>query len=158
LSGPSSLVVSLFTWVSRILVSKAIASTTNATQSIFTVSGHVVLAGLIGIVTVAFDGTTTSLNVTHDPTIGSAVDLAAATVVTSDAAGTLYGILTARTGLLVSEGTSVPGTAYAPLNMSSPLVLAPGVIGHKGTATDAGAVTWYAVYWPLTNGASLVAA
>lgn len=141
-----------------ILATKAIASTTNATQSMFTVAGHVVLAGLVGIVTTAFDGTVTSLNVTHDPTIGSAVDLAAATVVTSDAAGTLYGILTATTGLLISTGTAVPGTAVTVLNMSSPLVLAPGVIGHKGTATDAGAVTWYALYWPLTSGATLVAA
>jgi hypothetical protein len=141
-----------------IKVEKQIASTTNGTQSLFTVSGLVVIEGIIGQVTTLFDGTTTSINLVHDPTIGNAVDLCAATVVTDDPVGTLYGYLgDAITTLLVSSGTTAPGTAYAPMP-NSKQVLAPGVIGYKGTAVDAGAVLWYAIYWPLSDGASLVAA
>ena len=141
-----------------IRVTKQIASTTNATQNLFTVTGLVVIEGIIGYVTTAFDGTVTSINLVHDPTIGSAADLCAATVVTSDAVGTIYGYLgDAITTLLVSSGSTAPGTAYAPMP-NSKQVLTPGVVGYKGTAADAGAVVWYCVYWPLTDGASVVAA
>ena len=121
-------------------------------------SGLCVVEGIIGYVTIAMDGTTTSINLTHNPTIGSVADLNAATVVTSDPIGTLYGYLgVAITTLLVSSGTTVPGTVYAPLPTVRQ-VLAPGVIGYKGTAADAGTVLWRVVYWPLSDGASIVAA
>lgn len=137
---------------------KAITATTNATQSLFTVTGLVVVNSIIGYVTVAGDGTTTSINLVHDPTIGSAVDLCAATVVTSDAIGTIYGYLgDAITTLLVSSGTTAPGTAYAPMP-NSKQVLTPGVIGYKGTAADALAVDWYCLWWPLSDGSSVTAA
>lgn len=141
-----------------IKVEKQITATTAATQSLFIVTGLVVIEGIIGEVTTAFDGTTTSINLVHDPTVGSAVDLCAATVVTSDVVGTLYGYLgDAITTLLVSSGTTAPGTAYAPMP-NNKQVLAPGVIGYKGTAADAGAVLWRCVYWPLSDGGSVEAA
>src|SRR3546814_7773981 len=68
---------------------KSLTAVTNGSQALFTVTGHVVLNSIVGVVTVAMDGTATSISIAHDPTIGAAADLAAATVVTSDAAGTL---------------------------------------------------------------------
>jgi hypothetical protein len=137
---------------------KSIAATTNATQSLFTVTGLVVVEGIIGYVTTAFDGTTTSINLAHDPTIGSAADLCAATVVTSDAVGTIYGYLgDAITTLLVSSAVTAPGTAYAPMpNLKQ--VLTPGVIGYVGTAADAGAVDWYCMWVALSDDGAVTAA
>lgn len=144
--------------VGGICATKQITATTAATQSLFTVAGLVVIEGIIGYVTTAFDGTTTSINLNHDPTIGSAADLCAATVVTSDAVGTIYGYLGAAiTTLLVSSGTTAPGTAYAPMP-NNKQVLTPGVIGYVGTAADAGAVLWRCVYWPLSDDGSVTPA
>ena len=139
-------------------VTKTIASTTNATQSMFTVTGLNIVKALIGEVVVAMDGTTTSINVVHNPTIGSVADVNAATVVTSDVIGTIYGYLgVAINTLLVSTGTAVPGTVYAPVTTQTAVFTA-GVIGYKGTATDAGSVKWHLLYVPLSDGASIVAA
>ena len=141
-----------------IKVEKSSGATAASTTALFTVSGLVVVESIIGEVTVAFDGTVTSISLNHDPTIGAAVDLCAATVVTSDAVGTIYGYLgDAITTLLVSSGTSAPGTAYAPMP-NNKQVLMPGVIGHVGTAADAGTVNWRCIYWPLSDSASVVAA
>ncbi len=141
-----------------IKVEKSSGATTNGTTSQFTETGLVVIEAIIGWVTVNFDGTTTSIQLTHNPTIGSVADLCAATVVTSDPIGTLYGYLgDAITTLLVSSGTTEPGTVYAPLP-NSRQVLAPGIVGHEGTASDAGVVLWRLVYWPLSDGASVEAA
>ena len=139
-----------------IRVKKTIASTTNATQGLFTVTGLVIVQGIVGSVKVAFDGTTTSINIIHTATIGGAADLCAATVVTSDAVGTVYGFIgSVITTLLVGDGTAAPNTQFAPL--SAPKVLTPGVIGFKGTAVDAGSTDWYVLYAPLSDDGLIVA-
>lgn len=142
-----------------IRVKKSIVGTTAATKPIFTIAGLVVVRAILGHVTVAGDGTTTSLNLVMTPTVGgSAVDICAATVVTSDPIGTPYGFLGAAiTTLLVSSGTSAPGLAYAPLQTQE-MMYEPGVIGHKGTAADALSVDWYCIYYPLSDDGSVVAA
>ena len=138
-------------------VQKSSGATAAATTNLFTVSGMVLIRYIVGEVTVAFDGTTTSLNLNFDPTIGSAADICAATVVTSDAVGTIYSYLgSAITTLLVSSGTTVPGTAYAPKPLDA--FFMPGVIGHVGTAADAGTVLWRCCYVPISNGSSVAAA
>jgi hypothetical protein len=137
---------------------KTLAGVTNATQALFTVTGVVIIQGIVGFVTTAMDGTTTSININHDPTIGSAVNLCAATVVTSDVAGTVYGYLgDAITTLLVSSGTTAPNEAIAPMP-NSKQVLTPGVIGLVGTAADAGVVDWYCLWTPLSDDGLVVAA
>ena len=136
-------------------VTSTIASTTNATQTIFTSVGLNIVLALIGEVVVAMDGTTTSLSLSFNPTIGSVADIAAATVVTSDVVGTLYGYHGADiTSLLVSSGTTAPGTVYSPVAGINQVFL-DGVFGHVGTATDAGSVKWHLLYIPLGDGASI---
>ena len=137
---------------------KTLSGVTNATHPLFTVTGLVIINGIIGFVTGAADGTATSINLSHDPTIGSAANLNAATVITSDVAGTVYGYLgDAITTLLVSSGSTAPGEAYAPMP-NSKQVLTPGVIGCIGTATNPIVVDWYCLWTPLSDGASVVAA
>lgn len=140
-----------------IKVEKSSGATTNGSTAIFTISGLVLIRAIVGVVTTAFDGTTTSINLTTDPTIGSAVDICAATVVTSDVVGTIYSYIGAvPTTSLVSSGTAAPGEAYAP--KPSDAFFQPGQIFHKGTAADAGAVLWRLIYVPVSDGASVVAA
>lgn len=140
-----------------IKVEKSSGATAAATTSLFTVSGIVLVRAIVGYVTVAFDGTTTSINLNHDPTIGSAADICAATVVTSDAVGTIYSYVgSVVTTLLVSDGVAAPGTAYAPKPLER--FFTPGVIGMVGTAADAGTVLWRCFYVPVSDGASVVAA
>jgi hypothetical protein len=134
------------------------ASPANATTSLFTVSGLVLITGIVGLVTTVMSGTATSINLNHDPTIGSAANLCGATVVTSDAAGTLYGYIGADiTTLLVSSGTGAPSEAYTQL-ASVKTVLNSGVIGCVGTAANTGVVAWHLTYVPISEGASVVAA
>lgn len=133
------------------------ASPANATTSLFTVSGLVLVTGIVGLVTTVMSATATSLNLNHDPTIGAAADLCAATVITSDTAGTLYGFSGVITELLVSSGTAVPSEAYTRLS-GVRTVLNNGVVGQVGTAANTGVVEWHLMYVPISNGASVVAA
>ena len=138
-------------------VEKSSGATAAASTALFTITGVVLVRYIVGIVTVAFDGTVTSINLTTDPTIGSAVDICAATVVTSDVAGTIYSYVGAvPTTLLVSSGTAAPGEAYAP--KPSDAFFQAGQIFHKGTAADAGTVLWRLGYVPISDGSSVVAA
>lgn len=140
-----------------IKVEKGSGAVANATTDLFTVTGLVVVEAIIGYVTVDLTAAATSIHLNHDPTIGSAANLCAATVVTSDPIGTIYGYLGDNIAtLLVSSGTSAPGTAYAPLTPHRN-VLTPGVVGMVGTAANPGEILWRLVYWPLSDGASVEA-
>ncbi len=139
-------------------VEKSSGATAASTTSLFTVTGLVAIEAIIGYVTVAYDGTVTSIQLTYNPTIGTVGDICAATVVTSDVVGTVYGYLGDDiTTLLVSSATTAPGTAYAPFP-DARLTLPPGVIGMEGTAADAGTVLWRCIYWPLSDDGAVVAA
>lgn len=121
-------------------------------------SGLVLVTGIVGLVTTVMDGTVTSINLNHDPTVGAAANLCAATVITSDTAGTLYGFIgTDITTLLVSSGVAAPSEAYTQLPAAR-IVLNNGVVGMVGTAANTGVVTWHLTYVPISSGASVVAA
>lgn len=133
----------------------------STTQTLFTISGGRVLCTLmIGEVTTVFDGTVNSLSVEADPTVGAAADLAAATVCTSDAAGTLYtvhGIQAALLGTQKEGGTEVPTHATAKAPLGGGFVIPAGVVQLKTTATDTtGATKWFMYYVPLDDGATVV--
>lgn len=130
-------------------------------QTLFTVAtGRVLVTMLIGEVTVVFDGTANSLSVEADPTVGAAADLAAATVCTSDAAGTLYtvcGIQAALLGTQKEGGTEVPTHHLAHVGVGgSGFVLQPGIVTLRTTATDTtGSTKWTMCYVPIDDGASV---
>lgn len=127
-------------------------------QTLFTVSGGRVLCTLLlGEVTTVFDGTVNSLSVEADPTVGAAADLAAATVCTSDIAGTLYivnGIQAALLGTQKEGGTEVP--THATARSLGGFVVPAGVVQLRTTGTDTtGATKWTMVYVPIDTGASV---
>jgi hypothetical protein len=129
-----------------------LAATLPATgnQTIFTVTGRVLITTLIGEVTTATGATVTNLKVTAVSTVGSiATDLTANAAVTSLAVGNLYGI----SGIAATAANI--GSA---VQQSNELVVQPGVIRITTDATNTGAMTWTVTYVPLDDGASIVAA
>lgn len=131
-------------------------------QNLFTITGGMVyVTALFGQVTVVFDGTVNSLNVVHDPDVGAVGDLAAATVCTSDIAGTMYtvaGIQAALLGTQKEGGTEVPTHVLAKGPICGGFILPAGVTKLQTTATDTtGATKWWMAYVPLDAGAAVVA-
>jgi len=139
-----------------------------ATGTIFTVTGgKVAITSLTGEVTTVIGATTVNFNVVYTPAGGSAADLCAATVCTSDAVGTLYSlvsgiaadllsiqstsIITVTTPILAAE---VPTVTYAPM-LRQPLVVRAGAVGFKTSASTTGAVKWVCTWVPLDDGAAL---
>lgn len=135
-------------------------SPTAATVPIFTVTGgRVVITSIAGLVTTVMSATATSLSLTADPTVGVAGALSAATVVTSDEAGTQYGVTGTAADLLSAQGpagTEVPVAAYA--KVGAGLVIGAGVINQVGTAINTGVVKWTITYVALDDNAAVVAA
>lgn len=141
-------------------VRKSGVSPANATTPLFTVTGgKVLVTSIVGVVTTAMSATVTSLSLSHDPTVGSAGALCAATVVTSDEAGTLYGVsgvAAATLSVQTEGGAEVPSAAFA--KAGAGVVLAAGALGQVGTAVNTGVVEWTVTYVPIDDGASVVAA
>lgn len=134
-------------------VSKATGTLAATTVPLFTVAGgRVMLTSLFGLVTTAIT-VANSYKLQVNPTTGDTQDLCAATDIgtTDTAAGSIlqFGLATTTAPpKLISVGY---GTAL--LNTVLPV----GQIEHVSAGTD-GAITWYATWIPMTDGATLVAA
>lgn len=146
----------------RIVEKAAFTLPATTSTAIFTVTGgRVLITSLVGEVTTVLGGTATSLNVTLDPDGANAVaDLAAATVVTSDAVGTLYTVTGAPADLLAAPevgSTAVPNYVSGVL-VGRGFVVPAGSILLKTSATNTGATKWALTYVPYDTGASVAAA
>jgi hypothetical protein len=137
----------------------AVTNPQTASTAIFTVAGRVLVTSLFGEVTTVQGATANSFNITYDPTVGAVGDLCAATVCTSDAAGTLYGVTGIAADLLSAQtvaGTEVPTHVFALGGKS--ILLSPGSMLLKASGSNTGATQWTITYVPYDNGASIVAA
>jgi len=141
-----------------------------ASSALFNVTGgKVAITSLIGEVTVALGATATSLNLTYTPTSGAAADLCPATVYTSDAVGTLYGMTSGvATDLLCVQSVSsiggtpvaaseVPNVTYVQ-NLWRPIIVRAGALNLKASGSDTGEIKWVMTYVPIDSGASVAAA
>lgn len=130
----------------------AVLPATTAT-AYFTVIGKVKILDIVGEVSVVFDGTANSIKLIANPTVGADVDLCAATVVTTDAAGTMYHVTGTFANALLAD------TSGAFEAQANPIVLASGTIDLDATATDTtGSTKWTIQYIPLDSGSSIVVA
>jgi hypothetical protein len=137
----------------------AVTNPQTASTAIFTVAGRVLVTSLFGEVTTVQGATANSFNITYDPTVGAVGDLCAATVCTSDAVGTLYGVTGVAAELLSAQtaaGTEVPTHVFA--LGGRPILLSAGSMLLKASGSNTGATQWTLTYVPLDNGASVVAA
>jgi hypothetical protein len=129
--------------------SAILPATTSTTY--FTVANGRVACFFLGEVTVVFDGTVNSLNLTHTPTGGTVGDICAAAVVTSKEVGCMLGMSGLPTDALTMTTSS---TLFR-----NAVVLKPGAVKLKSTATDTtGSTKWTCWYMPLDEGATVVAA
>lgn len=132
-------------------VSKATGTLTNATSTLFTVTGLVAITSIVGVVTTAIT-VANSYKLQANPTTGATGDLVAATDIgtTDTPAGTLLSF----DGVEASSIQQSPGVAPT---LMRPIVVNEGTIEQVSAGTD-GAITWYITYVPLSDGASIVAA
>lgn len=136
-------------------VSKATATVPQSTtQDIFVVSGGFVLVTLLyGVVTTEIGaGTTPDLQVQHDPTTGTTIDVATDVVIASDEVGTLYYVEGDGTALIpISSG-------YGQAAAGGGFFLPAGTLQIVTSESTAGATRWEIFYFALDAGASIASA
>ncbi len=131
------------------VATKSITQSGAGTQSVFTVTGGLVLVtSLVGRVTTAITvaGTT---KLSANPTTGTTVDLCTATDLgtTDTAAGEI---------LVITKGAAI---AIGADDLTGfPLAVETGVIEHTVATGGDGVIKWYCTWVPLDDGASVTAA
>lgn len=140
-----------------IKVSKASTAYTAATpQTLFTVSGGKVFVRLLmATVTTAHAGATQNIKTTASPTVGTAVDLSSNVDTNAlELGGTLYvegdgtATVKANGGVVLASTVSTGGG----------FIVSTGSITFTPSATQDGATLWELWYWPIDDGAAVVAA
>jgi hypothetical protein len=134
-------------------VSKATGTLAATTVALFTVAGgEVMLTSLYGKVTTSIT-VANSYKLQFNPTTGDTQDLCAATDIgTTD---TLAGDILQFSLPTTTAPAKLISVGYGTALLNS--VLTVGQIEHVSAGTD-GAITWYATWIPMTDGATLVAA
>ncbi|MGW5467691.1 hypothetical protein [Streptomyces chartreusis] len=126
------------------------------TRTVFTVAGgEVLITALWGVVTTAITVANT-VKLQANPTTGDTADIVTATDIgtTDTAAGTVLGFLIDPDDTTATAPDIVKGGGQ----VLTGLVVTTGDIEQVTTGTNPdGAVTWYATWVPLTDGATLVA-
>jgi hypothetical protein len=137
------------------LVSRATATLPASTLGhIFTVTGgRIIVRYLLGEVTTIIQAQACTVKVTATPTVGTAVDLSAASSSISglEVGGKLTLPAAAATGL-------VTGNAGGVIAHLAEWYVETGTIDITTSATNTGSVKWDLIYVPLDSGASVVAA
>ena len=145
-------------------VEKTLSNPQTASSAIFNVTGgKVAITSLVGTVSTVQGATANSFNLTYTPSGGSAADISAATVCTSDAAGTYYTITGVAADLLSAQkvgGTEVPQVTYAPTPtfLTGSLVVGAGALNLKASGSNTGATNWVITYVAIDDGAAVAAA
>lgn len=149
--------------IGQVVAKAATTLVQNTSTSLFTVSGgDVLVTAIYGKVTTAVAATASlTAKLVHTPSGGSAADLAAATVITSDAVGTFYTANGVAADVLSAQkpgGTEVPTVTYGA--KSGGFILPAGTVGVTVSNHDpgTGAVAWTIAYIPLAQGATVAAA
>lgn len=135
------------------IVERATATIPQTTAgALFTVSGRVLLAHIVGEVTVEIETQANDVKLVSNPTVGADVDLCAAAETTGDVVGTLYSI----TGTLANA--MVPTTSGAVIAQANSIIVTAGSIDLDCAASNTGSVKWTVHYIPLDAGSTIVAA
>lgn len=119
-----------------------------ATETIFKLSGPILLMGLMGYVTTVCSGTATTLKISLNPDNSAAQDLTSAVAITSDALGTVWSVIATIGGALdvADVGASLNHCGVAAGNAG--IFLTPGIITITSSATNTGGAAWSIFYIP----------
>jgi hypothetical protein len=119
-----------------------------AAQNIFTVTGRVIITNFVGEVVAATSATATNLKVDVVGTVnGLTTALVANTAVASLTAQTEFSLAT------VGAAATVGGV----YNQNNETIMPSSTIRITTDATNAGTMRWTVLYFPLDDGASIVA-
>lgn len=135
-------------------VDRATATLPQTTDgALFTISGKVLLTGLLGEVTVVIETQANDTKLKLNPTAtGTDQDLCAALDITADAVGELYTISGTVGDALRSD--LLIGLPKIP----APMLLSAGSLELDCAASNTGSVKWTLFYIPWDQGATVVAA
>lgn len=122
-----------------------------AASAIFTVSGGLVAAVIVGRVTTVIQTQANNTKLVANPTSGSDVDLCAVLNISADAVGDIY----AMTGTL---SDALVGAGVACAMQAKPVIVPAGTIDLNCAASNTGAIEWWCYYVPLEDGATVTAA
>jgi hypothetical protein len=127
-----------------------------ADQTLFTISGgRVIVTSFSGVFTVAASATANNLSVNSVPTVGTATVIASTLATASFEIGALLVVEGDGTALI---GTST-GSGLAPALNALPFILPTGTITITCSANNTtGSIKWDLFYFPLDEGAAIVAA
>ncbi len=128
----------------------------SADQTIFTISGgRVIVTSLSGVFTVAASATGNNLSVNSVPTVGTATVIASTLAAASFEIGALLVVEGDATALI---GTAT-GSGLAPALNALPFILPTGNITITCSGNNVtGSIKWDIFYFPLDEGAQIVAA
>ena len=140
-------------------IQKATGLLANGETPLFTIAGgKVLVTGILGFVTVVVGSTASNAKLVFDPTAaGTDFDLCTATAITSDAVEQQYTIA----GDVETPGALLVAGAVGQCNpfFNKPLSLTPGQLHQNLSAAPVGGeITWRLWYFPIDDGASVVAA
>lgn len=135
---------------SGIRVDRATELPPTGVKAIFSVSGRIMLLGVIGEVTTIMGAVATNLKIQSNPTVGTTIDLCAVAALNDLAVGILLSITGLATDPL-KTGLAVPG-------VSTPMILSTGTIDMNATAAvGSGSVKWSCHYVPMDDVAVVTA-
>ena len=133
----------------------AISVLAATTKPLFNVEvGNCVILGLIGESTTGQDAGANNAKYISTPDVGTAVDLCA----TADIASTEIGGLLHITGAFAGAMIATAAGAAGGIMMTTPAVVAPGVIGFNTDGNTAGSFKFSIWYIPAEDGAYIEAA
>lgn len=143
----------------------AAALVQNAATSLFTVSGgDILVTALYGKVSTVIGANAITVKLQHTPSGGSAGDISAATTITSDAVGTIYGVTGVAADILSAQkvtGTEVPTVTFGTVGVGARGIILPAgslKMLASNADPDGGKITWRLFYVALAAGASVAAA
>lgn len=140
------------------VVSKSTGTLANGTTSLFTITGRVLVTGILGEVTTVIGSTASNLKLVYNPTAtGTSFDFTAATAITSDAVKqSYYFIASVATPPSMLVGGEV---GQAQPVFATPLSFSAGAIEQNLSADPVGGVILWSAFWvPIDDGSTLVAA
>lgn len=140
------------------VVSKSTGTLANGTTSLFTITGRVLVMGILGEVTTVIGSTASNAKLVYNPTAtGTSFDLCTAVAITSDAVKQSYhlaGNVGTVGALLVTGEVGQANPVFA-----LPLSLSAGVVEQNLSADPVGGVILWSAFWvPIDDGSTLVAA
>jgi len=124
--------------------------------SLFTITGHVLLKRVLGVVTVDVGAVANNTKLVNNSTgAGATTDICGTNNITGDVADTQYTITGTFADAMIAT-TNLPLAASVDLN----ILLVPGTLQVDCAGSDGGdgRVRWSVLYQPLEEGASIVAA